>query len=262
MWRRSRPMSAGIWRWAGPRTTSNCATPRSGPSQRVTTRRAASPPNTGRPRCTWQPSRCRASSRIRWRRQASADPARCLAGALLLADVVVELDQHVVRIGQENLPARAVRHHVHAEAHPFLRKVLLHRLESSAAEGDVVADAGVRRLLLFGGRNVVEVQHRMPFAVEPGAGKVEWRPRPVHQTQNVLVEANGIAELAGRDVVMIEHTDAHTHLTSPFGCLRLLLGPNLRRRPYRETRPMTRTGALPRRDCRTAGNESSWRRQR
>src|SRR5262245_43919493 len=60
----------------------------------------------------------------------------------------------------------------------------------------------------------------MAFAVEPGAGKVEWRPRPVHQTQNVLVEADGIAEPAGRDIIMIEHTDAHAHLTSPFGSLR------------------------------------------
>src|SRR5262245_59097904 len=60
----------------------------------------------------------------------------------------------------------------------------------------------------------------MAFAVEPGAGKVEWRPTPVHQTQNVLVEMNRIPEPAGRNVVMIEHTDAHGHLTSPFGSLR------------------------------------------
>src|SRR5262245_1465182 len=220
MWRRSPPMSAATWPWAGPPTTSNSATPRSGPSPRATRRRAAFPPDTGRPRCTWRPSRCRASSRIWWRRRSSADQPFRSAGGLLLADVVVELDQHVVRIGQENLPARAVRHHVHTEAHPFLRKVLLHRLKSPAAEGDVVDDAGIRRLLLVGGRDIVEVQHRMAFAVEPGAGKVEWRARSVHQAENVLVEPNGIAELAGRDVIMIEHTDAHAHLTSPFGPFR------------------------------------------
>src|SRR5262245_13246399 len=95
--------------------------------------------------------------------------------------------------------------------------MLLDGIEAAAAKGDVVDDSRIRPLRLVGGRNVVEMQHWMAFAVKPGAGEVEWRSRPIHQTEHLLVEANGIAQVAGRDVVVVEHTDAHAHLTSPSG---------------------------------------------
>ena len=61
--RRSRPMWAATWRWAGPPRTRSCASIRSAPSRRATRRREPSRPDTGRPRCMPRPSRCRASSR-------------------------------------------------------------------------------------------------------------------------------------------------------------------------------------------------------
>src|SRR5262249_1956462 len=89
------------------------------------------------------------------------------------------------------------------------------------------------------------MQHRMALAVEPGAGKVEGRARPVHESQHVLVEAHGGGEIAGGDVVMIEQTDAHAHgfllngfclgghvsILAAWGCLRLAA--------YREKHVMT-----------------------
>src|SRR5215475_2590475 len=217
--RRFRPTLAAIWRWAGRPTTSNCARPRSRLLPSVTAGRGASAPATGRPKCTSRPSRCRGSLPRRWRGQRSGDWARAddSARRLLVRDVEVELDEHVVRIGQENLPARAVRHFVHPKLHSLVREMLLDGLEAAAAEGDVVDDTRIRPLRLVGGRDVVEMKHGMAFAVQPCAGEVEWRSRPIHQTQHILVEANGIAQVAGRDVVVIEHTDAHAHLTSPSG---------------------------------------------
>ena len=70
----------------------------------------------------------------------------------LVRDVEIELDQDVVGIVEENLPARAVRHLVDPERPAFLREMLLHRLEAAAAEGDVVDDARIRPLLLVGRR--------------------------------------------------------------------------------------------------------------
>src|SRR5262249_20128511 len=226
---------------AGPPTTSNCARPRSRPLPIATTKPAASPPGTGRPRCTWRRSRCPASSPRRWRKEPGADrpprrtPARTedSAGSRLLRDVEVELDQYVVRIGHENLSARAVRHLVDAERHAFARQMLLDGVEAAAAKGDVVDDARIRPLRLVGGRNVVEMQHWMAFAVKPGAGEVEWWPRPVHQTEHLLVEADGVAQVAGRDVVVVEHTDAHAHRTSP---PRLLLLVSLARVSWSQAR--------------------------
>src|SRR5262249_52835843 len=93
--------------------------------------------------------------------------------------------------------------------------MLLDGVEAAAAKGDVVDDARIWPLRLVGGRDVVEMQHRMTFAVKPGAGKVEWRPRPVHQTEHLLVEANGAAQVAGPDLVVVGHTDAHVHRTPP-----------------------------------------------
>src|SRR5436305_14020209 len=89
--------------------------------------------------------------------------------------------------------------------------MLSHRLKAAAAEGDMVDDTGRRRLRLVGERDIVEMQHRMAVAVKPGPGKIERRARPVHETQDVLVEADRVAELSGRDIVVVEHSDAHAH---------------------------------------------------
>jgi len=109
---------------------------------------------------------------------------------------------------------------------PCRARCPLHRLEAAAAEGDVIDDAGIRALRLVGGRNVVEMEHRMAVAVEPRPRKVEGRSRPIHETEHVPIEADGVVEVAGRDVIMIEHTDAHAHEASPPGPV---LGPCLRR---------------------------------
>ena len=71
--RRSRPMWAATWPWAGRPTTPNCARPRSRPSPIATRRQGASRPSTGRRRCTSPPSRCRASLPKRRRKRADAD---------------------------------------------------------------------------------------------------------------------------------------------------------------------------------------------
>src|SRR5262249_25234432 len=175
-------MWAAISRWAGPPTTSNCARPRSRPLPIATTKPAASPPGTGRPRCTWRRSRCPASSPRRWRKEPGADrprrrtPARTenSAPSRLLRGAEGDVDQHLPRTGHANLSARGVRARVDAKWHAFAREVLLDGVEAAAAEGDVVDDARIRPLWLVGGRNVVEMQHWMAFAVKPGAGKVEW----------------------------------------------------------------------------------------
>jgi hypothetical protein len=51
----------------------------------------------------------------------------------------------------------------------------------------------------------------MTLAVEPGSGKVEGRPRSVNESQDILVETNGVGEIAGGDIVVVKHTDAHAH---------------------------------------------------
>src|SRR5262245_66045933 len=179
-------MWAGTSPSAGPPTTSNCAAPRSKLLLIATTKQAASPPGTGRPRCTWRRSRCPASSPRRWREEQSADPARRptprrtqgSTASRLLRDVEVELDQHVVRIGHENLSARAVRHLVDAERHAFARQMLLDGVEAAAATGDVVDDARIWPLRLVGGRHVVAMQPRMPLAAPPPARTPPRPPRP------------------------------------------------------------------------------------
>ena len=67
---RSRPMSAATWRWAGHANTGSCASIPATIAARYTQGRAASRPNTGRRRCTWRPSRCRASSPSMWQGEA------------------------------------------------------------------------------------------------------------------------------------------------------------------------------------------------
>src|SRR5271165_1988376 len=107
--------------------------------------------------------------------------------AALVRGVEVELDQHIVRIMQKDLPAGAVRHRIDAELHTLAGEMLLDGVETTASEGDVVNDAGIRRLRLVGRRDVVEVQYRTAFAVEPRTRKVERRPRPALEAQHLLV---------------------------------------------------------------------------
>ena len=66
---------------------------------------------------------------------------RVTAGGGTLRDVEIELDQHIVRIIYEDLPTRAVRHHIDTKRHAFLREVPLHWLKATTAKGDVIDDA-------------------------------------------------------------------------------------------------------------------------
>src|SRR5665213_3989108 len=137
-----------------------------------------------------------------------------LRGHLVLG-LEVQLDLDVVRIAQEDLPARRVRHLVDAMGDALGREVLAGRLESARAECDVVDHAGIRPLLLVGAGDIVDVQHRMVAAVHPCARKIERRPWAVPHAEHVLVELHGLFELAGRYVVMVELADAHIHRASP-----------------------------------------------
>src|SRR5262245_44705915 len=141
-------MWAGTSPSAGPPTTSNCAAPRSKLLPIATTKPAASPPGTGRPRCTWRRSRYPASSPRRWREERGADPA----------------------------------------GGPTPRRRETQRAGVSFATSKLSSIS-----TLFG--SVTKICRR--------------------ETEHLLVEANGVAQVAGRDVVVVEHTDAHAHRTSP-----------------------------------------------
>src|ERR1700730_978417 len=138
----SRPTWAGTWPWAGHRTMRSCAQHRWRPSPTATSGPAAFPPNIGRRRCTWQHSRCPASLPSKWREQERADfvgarhasPLPGGAGALV-RDVEIELDEHIVRVIEEDLPAGAIRHLIDAERHAFLSEMVLDGVEAATAEG-------------------------------------------------------------------------------------------------------------------------------
>ena len=59
---------------------------------------------------------------------------------------------------------------------------------------------------------------RFALAVHPGAGEREVRPRAFLQAHDVLIEADGVVELAGPDVEMIERAYTHAHAMSPLFC--------------------------------------------
>src|SRR5882757_9643893 len=137
----------------------------------------------------------------------------------------IQFDLHVVRIAEEDLPARAARHLIDAVRDALAGEVFLHCLEAAAAERHVIDDAGIRPLLAVGLRDVIDVQHRMPGAVEPRAGEIERWSKAVLEAQHLLVEFDGFGELAGRDVVVVEHADAHVHRASPWSAFRSRIGP-------------------------------------
>ncbi len=53
----------------------------------------------------------------------------------------IELDLHVVRIAEENLPTGAVGHLDHAVGYALAGEVLLHRLKAAAAKRDMIDGA-------------------------------------------------------------------------------------------------------------------------
>src|SRR6516164_5542162 len=60
------------------------------------------------------------------------------SGDGLILSFEIELDLHVVGIAEENLPTSAIRHLVYAVAHALAGEVLLHRLETTATERNVI----------------------------------------------------------------------------------------------------------------------------
>ena len=70
-------------------------------------------------------------------------------------------------------------------------------------------------LPLVGLGDVVEVQHGMARAIQPSPREIELRARAVHESQHILIELHGLFELAGRHIVMVEHTNAYFHRASP-----------------------------------------------
>src|SRR3954451_19580950 len=122
----------------------------------------------------------------------------------------------------ENLPEFAAGHLAGVELHPLRGQPLFHAVKPAAGEGDVVDNAGIRLLWLGSRRNIDEVHHRLTLAVHPGAGEGEIRPGAFFQAQHVLVEADGLGQIPGPDVEMIEHAHAYAaHAFAPlFAVLR------------------------------------------
>ena len=56
----------------------------------------------------------------------------------LILGFKIELDLHVVGVAEENLPTSAIRHLVYAVEHALAGEVLLHRLETTATERNVI----------------------------------------------------------------------------------------------------------------------------
>ncbi len=70
-------------------------------------------------------------------------------------------------------------------------------------------NAGIGLLLLVGPRNIDEMHHRLALAVHPCPGESKIRPGALLQSEDVLIEPNGVGKLSGPDVEMIEHAYAH-----------------------------------------------------
>src|SRR5581483_4555559 len=139
-------------------------------------------------------------------------------GALLLGGLVVQLDHDPVRVVDENLPEVAARNLPRIVRHLFRLQSLLHAVEAAAGKGDVMDHAGIRLLRLVGPGDVDDMHHRLALAVHPRAGKCEVRPRTLLEAHDVLIEADGVVELSGPDVEMIQRAYTHAHAVSPLFC--------------------------------------------
>src|ERR1700732_1478293 len=133
----------------------------------------------------------------------------------LVLGLEIELDLHVVGVAEESLPAGALGDLIDAVGYALAGEVPLRRLEAAAAERDMIDDAGIGTLLPVGLGDVVEMQHGMARAIQPRAREIELRARAVLESQHVLIELHGRFEIAGRHIVMVEHTNAHIHRASP-----------------------------------------------
>src|SRR5262249_35116602 len=138
--------------------------------------------------------------------------------APFLGGLVVQLDHNAVGVIDEDLPEVAARHLAGVEFHALGLQALLHAVKTGRGEGDVMDNAGIRLLCLFGLGNVDQMHHRLALAVHPRAGESEVRPGALLECKNVLIEANGISEVAGPDVEMIEHAHAHAHAKHSLFC--------------------------------------------
>ena len=142
-----------------------------------------------------------AAARLIQSRPEKSDPFR--------HSVIVEFDQHTVRVADENLPDGSAGDFARPEREPFRLKTLFHGPEIAACESDVMDNAGIRLLWFGGRRDVDEVNHRLALAVEPSARKREIWSIPVRQTENLLVKPYRLGKFAGPDIEMIEHPNAH-----------------------------------------------------
>src|SRR5256886_5507990 len=129
--------------------------------------------------------------------------------ALLFGGFIVQLDHHAIGVVDENLPEIAAGHLPHVERHALGLKPLLHAGKTAAREGDMMDNAGIGLLLLVGPRNIDEMHHRLALAVHPCPGESKVLPVALLQSQDVLIEPNGIGEVPGPDVEIIEHAYAH-----------------------------------------------------
>src|SRR5258708_37318350 len=122
---------------------------------------------------------------------------------------MVWVDDGVVGVVDEGLPAPGARHLLLAVGDAELLEVLLHPLEVTGGEGDVVEVAGIRGSVGAGLVAAGEMHHRHVAAIEPVAGKVEVGPRPGLEAKHALVELARLLEIRGLDVVVVERLDSH-----------------------------------------------------
>ena len=77
--------------------------------------------------------------------------------------------------------------------------------------------AGIRLLRFVGLGNIDQMHHRLALAVHPRAGEGEVRPGALFEPHNVFIEPDGVGEIPGPDIEMIEHAHADAHAMSlPF----------------------------------------------
>src|SRR4051812_13231363 len=144
--------------------------------------------------------------------------------APFLGGLVVQLDHDAIGVVDEDLPEVAPRYLPGVERHAFRLQTLPHAVKTCRGKGDVVDNAGIRLLCLVGLGDVDEMHDGLALAVHPGPRESEVRSRTFLEAENVFVEANGIAEVSGADIEMIEGTHAHAHAKLSLFCEVLEMG--------------------------------------
>ena len=140
---------------------------------------------------------------------------RCCArdGSGAFGDRVVQFDHDAVGVAEEELGLAVAGDDAFLEADAAGGEALLHGDEAGAGKGDVVEEAGGRRLAGglagFGRTDADQVHGRLPAGVEPVAGEVEGRAVADLEAEEVDVEGAGGLEVGGADGVVVQAFEGH-----------------------------------------------------